>query len=151
MAMPKKGSRLITVDGTVFRWRVRHKPTYCQGNGWTPLRFAVEQADDPGGVLVVSLPCARPDNWLGERTIAIRPVLVAGCIRRARDQGWNPAQPGSPFTLTVAEDDLAALLGEAPHYLVPFLWGMIPEGGGIEDLPRCTQIRGQQEPSTNSL
>ncbi|MER5319826.1 hypothetical protein [Streptosporangium roseum] len=31
-AMPKKGSRLITV----YRWRVRHKPTYRQGNSWTP-------------------------------------------------------------------------------------------------------------------
>ncbi|MEV4356719.1 hypothetical protein [Nonomuraea sp. NPDC049625] len=28
MAIPKKGSPLITVDGTVIRWRVRHKPTY---------------------------------------------------------------------------------------------------------------------------
>ncbi|WP_220449772.1 hypothetical protein [Nonomuraea longispora] len=121
VAMPKKGSRLITVDGAVFRWRVRDKPTYCQGNGWTPLRFAVERAGDPGGGLVVSLPCARPDNWLGERAIAIRPVLVAGCVRRALAEGWNPERPGSPLPLTVAEDELAALLGEPPQYLVPFL------------------------------
>ncbi|ACZ85064.1 hypothetical protein Aros01_06152 [Streptosporangium roseum] len=30
--MPKKGSRLITV----YRRRVRHKPTYRQGNSRTP-------------------------------------------------------------------------------------------------------------------
>ncbi|MFC7648347.1 hypothetical protein ACFQX6_53805 [Streptosporangium lutulentum] len=75
--MPKKGTRLITVDGIVYRWRVRHKPTYNQGNSWSPLSFAVERAEEPGGVLVVSLPCARPDNWRGERTIALRPILAA--------------------------------------------------------------------------
>ncbi|MCG5217288.1 hypothetical protein [Streptosporangium sp. KLBMP 9127] len=149
MAMPKKGSRLITVDGAVFRWRVSHKPTYSQGNDWSPLSFAVERAEEPGGVLVVSLPCARPDNWLGARTIAIRPVLVVGCIRRALGQGWNSAQPGSAFTLSVTEDELTALLGEPPQYLIPFLWGMIPEGGGIEDLPRCTQIWSRDTPSIN--
>jgi hypothetical protein len=150
MAMPKKGSRLITVDGAVFRWRVRHKPTGGQGDNWSPLTFAVERAEEPGGVLVVSLPCARPDNWSGERTIAIRPLLVGGCIRRALEQGWNSEQPGSGFTLTVTEDELAAFLGGPPQYLIPFLWGMIPEGGGIEDLFRCTQIWSRDEPSTKA-
>lgn len=32
VAIPKKGSRLISVDGTAYRWRIRHKPTYSQGN-----------------------------------------------------------------------------------------------------------------------
>ncbi|WP_063842747.1 hypothetical protein [Sphaerimonospora mesophila] len=149
MAMPKKGSRLITVDGTVFRWRVRHKPTYSQGNSWSPLGFAVERADKPGSVLVVSLPCARPDNWLGERTIAIRPILVNGCIRRAVEHGWDSARPGAAFTLNVTEDELTVLLGEPPRYLIPFLWGMIPEGGGVEDLPRCTQIWSRGRPSSD--
>lgn len=90
MAIPKKGSPLITVDGTVFRWRVRHEPTYD----------------------------ARPDNWLAERTLAIRPALVVGCIRRAVEQGWNSGQPGSGFTLTVTEDELAVLLGEPPQYRI---------------------------------
>ncbi|MEU1878564.1 hypothetical protein ABZ470_14730 [Streptosporangium sp. NPDC020072] len=149
MTMPRKGSRLIGVDGTAFRWRIRHKPTYHQGNGWSPLTVTVERAAEPGCVLVVSLPCARPDNWLGERTIAVRPALVAGCVRRAIEQGWNPGRPGSAFTLTIAEDELAALLGEPPQYLIPFLWGMIPEGGGIEDLPRCTEIRSRDEQHTS--
>ncbi|MDP4507143.1 hypothetical protein [Nonomuraea turcica] len=105
--------------------------------------------EEPAGVLVVSLPCARPDNWSGERTIVVRPILVNGCIRRAVEQGWNPAQPGTAFTLTITEDDLAVLLGEPPQYLIPFLRGMIPEGGGIEDLPRCTQIWSRDKPSTN--
>ncbi len=76
--MPKKGSRLIT--STVFGQRVSHKPTYRQGNSWSPLSSAVERAEEPGAVLV-----------------------------------WDDSgQWGSAFTLTVAEDELAALLGEPP-------------------------------------
>ncbi len=146
--MPKKGSRLITVDGTAYRWRVSHRPTYSQDNSSSPLRFAVERAEEPGDVLVVSLPCARPDNWDGERTVIVRPVLVSGCVRRAVEQGWNAGRPGSGFPLAVTEDELAAFLGGPPQYLIPFLWGMIPEGGGIRDLPRCTQIWSRDEPST---
>ncbi|MFI6297620.1 hypothetical protein ACIBEJ_38915 [Nonomuraea sp. NPDC050790] len=36
MAIPKKGSRLITVDGVRYRWRIRHKPSYGQGIGEEP-------------------------------------------------------------------------------------------------------------------
>ncbi|GLX03010.1 hypothetical protein [Microtetraspora sp. NBRC 16547] len=140
MAMPKKGSRLITVADVVFRWRIRHRPTYCEGNGWTPLSFSVEHATQPANVLKVTLPCARPDNWLGERAIAVRPVLVESTIRRALDKGWAPDRRGRPFPLDITEDELPDLLGEPPNYVIPFLWGVIPLGGGIEDLPRARQI-----------
>ncbi|MFC7650030.1 hypothetical protein ACFQX6_64120 [Streptosporangium lutulentum] len=72
MAIPKKGSRLISVDGTAYRWRIRHKPTYCQGNGWGSLTYAVEPAGRRGRVLLVELPCSRSDAWLGERTMTVR-------------------------------------------------------------------------------
>ncbi|MEU5860377.1 LysR family substrate-binding domain-containing protein [Nonomuraea sp. NPDC047529] len=61
-------------------------------------------------------PYARPDNWLGERAIAIRPALVVECIRRAVEQGWNSGQPGTGFALTVTKDELATVLGEPPQH-----------------------------------
>ncbi|GAA4588144.1 hypothetical protein GCM10023194_39000 [Planotetraspora phitsanulokensis] len=140
MAMPKKGSRLITVAGTMFRWRIRHRPTYSEGNGWTPMSFSVELAAQPGSVLKITLPCARPDNWLGERAIAVRPILVAAAIRRALDEGWTPDLRGRAFSLDITEDELPDLLGEPPNYVIPFLWGVIPLGGGMKDLPRARQI-----------
>ena len=33
MAMPKKGARLFTLDGVVYRWRVRPNPTHSLGGG----------------------------------------------------------------------------------------------------------------------
>ncbi len=58
MAIPKKGSRLITIDDMTFRWRVRRKPTCRQGNSWGPMTFVVELPGVSGRVLLVSLPCS---------------------------------------------------------------------------------------------
>ncbi|MFC3545270.1 hypothetical protein ACIBF7_27940 [Nonomuraea sp. NPDC050478] len=121
MAIPKKYARPVTVDGTAFRWRVRRKPTYCQGNGWGPMTFAVEPADTPGRVLLVSLPCSRPDAWLGERATAVRPALVKAAVRMALDRGWNPRQAGNAFDLALTDDDLTAMLHGPPTYTVPFM------------------------------
>ncbi|MCA2224218.1 hypothetical protein [Nonomuraea aurantiaca] len=122
MSIPKKGSRLITVDDVTYRWRVRRKPTYCQGNSWGPLTFAVESTDGPGRFLVVSLPCSRPDAWLGERTMAIRPALVTATIRRARECGWDPCQAGNAFDLSLTDDTLIDLMSiQPPAYEVPFM------------------------------
>ncbi|MER6574522.1 hypothetical protein [Nonomuraea sp. NPDC001023] len=122
MAIPKKGSRLITVDGTAFRWRIRHKPTYCQGNSWGPMTFAVEVAGASGRVLLVSLPCSRPDAWWGEQTMAIRPALVTATIRTALTHGWDPRQAGNAHELALTDEDLTGLMnGQPPVYGVPFM------------------------------
>ncbi|WP_196442995.1 hypothetical protein [Planomonospora sp. ID67723] len=122
MAIPKKGSRLITVDGATYRWRIRRRPTYCQGNSWGPLTFAVEAAERPGRVLLVSLPCSRPDAWSGERAMAVRPALVAETVRTALKRGWEPQQAGSALVLDLDEAELTDLMnGQPPSYEVPFM------------------------------
>ncbi|WP_436493669.1 hypothetical protein [Actinokineospora sp. HUAS TT18] len=99
MTLTKKGARRIVVDDVAFRWSVRRKPTYCQANGWSPLTFVAEHADHGGAVLVVSLPCAHPGNWLGLPSGAVRPAEVAAAIRLAVAQGWKPGTPGPAFNL----------------------------------------------------
>jgi hypothetical protein len=94
MALARKNSRQIVVDGAVFRWTVSRRPSYGQGLGESPLSFAVELADDPAGRLLVSLPVARPDNWLDLPSGVVTPALVARCITAARDAGWDPRQRG---------------------------------------------------------
>ncbi|MBO2464649.1 hypothetical protein J4709_44475 [Actinomadura sp. LCR2-06] len=102
MAMAKKGSRRITVAGLEFRWKVRGRPTYDQALGWTPLTFAAERAAEPGALLVVSMRCAHPSNWLGLPATPVLPRTVAAAINTALQRGWQPSQPGPPFVL----DDL---------------------------------------------
>ena len=96
MTMAKKRSRLITVDGVVYRWRVRRRPAH-QG----PLSFAIERADRRGTVLIATTEDTRPAEWVGTAAPPAVSSIVAGLIRRARDEGWQPEEPGSAFPLTV--------------------------------------------------
>ncbi len=105
MALTRKGARRITVDDVVYRWTVRRKPTYCQALGWSPLTFAVERTEQPGSTLVVSLPWARPDNWLALPSGPVRPGVVARAIRVALSRGWQSASPGSPFKIDLPSDE----------------------------------------------
>lgn len=98
MAIPRKGSRLITVDGTGYRWSVRPRPSYSQALGWEPLTFAVELADAPGQVLSVRTALPRPDNWLGLRSEPVTPRMVERTIRAARIAGWQPHRSSTAFT-----------------------------------------------------
>ncbi|SCG38268.1 hypothetical protein [Micromonospora coxensis] len=93
MAIPKKGSRLISVDGITYRWRIRPKPTYSQGLAETTLTYAVELEQAPGSVLVVTTDSPRPDNWIVPSGKAVRPTGVADTIRAALRQGWQPDRP----------------------------------------------------------
>ncbi|MFG2036476.1 hypothetical protein [Dactylosporangium sp. NPDC048998] len=99
MTLNRKGSRRIVVDGVEYRWTVRHRPTYSQANGWTPLTFVVQADSGRGAVLVVSSALAHPHNWLGLSAGAVRPALVAEAVRRAVAAGWRPEQAGAAFAL----------------------------------------------------
>ncbi|MEV6929957.1 hypothetical protein AB0M46_36490 [Dactylosporangium sp. NPDC051485] len=104
VTLARKGSRRIIVNGVDFRWTVRRRPTYCQANGWSPLKFVVERAEEPqGALLVVSLPCAHPGNWIGLQSRSVRPAMVAAGIRQALTGGWQPSRPGPVFALTLSD------------------------------------------------
>lgn len=101
MAIPKKGSRSISVDQAVYRWMVRRKPSCpCCGRGL--LTFAVELGETPGSVLVARMPSPRLDNVMGSPLgQPVRPSLVEKVIRTALASGWRPDRPGHPFTVNV--------------------------------------------------
>jgi hypothetical protein len=110
MSLAVKGSRLITADGTVYRWRLRRRPSYNQACFETPLTFAVELAEAGGSVLAVEIPdVSHPGSLVGTRSrLVVRPALVAAVLKIALGRGWQPAVPGSPFRLSVASGDLPA-------------------------------------------
>ncbi|MEU1122820.1 hypothetical protein ABZ371_04340 [Streptomyces sp. NPDC005899] len=99
MALVRKGSRRIVVDGVVYRWRLRGRPTYFQGLTWSPCTFAVEHADNPGMPLVVTTDQPHPNNWLGRAAEPVVPSGVAAAVRLALREGWTPTAPGSAFHL----------------------------------------------------
>jgi hypothetical protein len=99
MALIKKGTRGINVDGEEYRWRIRKKPTYDQGAFATAMTFAVEHSDAEGSTLIVTTTVPRPDNWLLKRSASVTPARVADAIRQALRCGWSPGVSGTPFIL----------------------------------------------------
>ncbi|MEU3601014.1 hypothetical protein ABZ714_20170 [Streptomyces sp. NPDC006798] len=99
VALVRKGSRHIVVDGVTYRWRLRGRPTYDQGMAWSPCTFAVEHADSPGTTLVVTTDQPHPSNWLGRDARPVLPSDVAEAIGLALRTGWIPTNPGRPFHL----------------------------------------------------
>lgn len=109
MALTVSGSRLITIDGTVYRWRLRRRPTYSQMLGHTPLIVAVELADGSCCVLTaVVSDVSHPGSLFASSSLIVRPALVAAVIRTALGRGWQPAVPGAQFRLQVTSGDLPA-------------------------------------------
>jgi hypothetical protein len=100
MAIVKKGSRKIVVDGFEYRWRVRQKPTHSQGVGSLGVTCSVERAGMTSGtVLVINFNQYHISNWLGLKSEPILPSQVAAAIHDALAKGWQPAQAGVPFQL----------------------------------------------------
>ncbi len=105
MAILKKGSRQIAVDGCFFRWRVRHRPTYHQGLCWSNYVLAVEAAEGSGSKLVVLLPHPHTSNWMQQSAQSVLPSQVTNYILQAVAEGWQPNQSGKPFTLTIGNQN----------------------------------------------
>jgi hypothetical protein len=99
MALPKKGTRKITVDGEVYRWLIRKQPTDGQGAFVSQMTFAVEHIRESRRTLVVGTRVPRPDNWLRKPSASVTPAHVAEAIRKARGSGWEPGLPGSAFMM----------------------------------------------------
>lgn len=97
MTLVRKGSRRIVVDGTAYRWRLRGRPTYFQGLVWSPCTFAVEHAETPGAVLMVTTDQPHTSNWINRKAEPVLPSGVAAAIRLALREGWAPTTPGSAF------------------------------------------------------
>jgi hypothetical protein len=102
MAIPKKGSRVIVVEGESYRWAVRRRPTYSQAIAQSPLSFAVELGTSGQTTLVVTVNASRPDNWVGSPSKVITPAVVESAIRKALQQGWQPSEKGSPYALQLS-------------------------------------------------
>ncbi|GHG54163.1 hypothetical protein [Streptomyces griseocarneus] len=108
MALVRKGSRRIVVDGVTYRWRLRRRPTYSQALCWSPCTYAVERADRNGTTLVVTTDRPHPGNRLGRPAAPVLPADVAQHIRTALARGWTPTRPGPPFGLDLSPTTLSS-------------------------------------------
>jgi hypothetical protein len=106
MAIPRTGSRTITVGAVDYRWTVRDRATYHQAIAQSHLTVAVESADGDGQTLHVTLPAFRCDNWLAQPGYIVTPGDLARWIPLALARGWTPARPGPTFKIVLGEGDV---------------------------------------------
>lgn len=76
MAIPKKGTRTISVDGKAYRWFVQVDADYFYK------RFVIESVDDSRYQVIGGL-VYRHDR-------VISPGIIKQAIQQAKDQGWEP-------------------------------------------------------------
>ena len=104
MALAKKGTRLIRVDGRTYRWAV------SRASGHVTL--VVEVSTKPGQRLVVSIPYdpgkvtpVAGTEVLDEKNIA-PPALVRRAIAAGLSRGWRPPDNLPPLRIEVHGKDL---------------------------------------------
>ena len=104
MAVRKKGSRSILVDGIRYLWRFPHRPTQTQDDCWPGCHVTIQQPDTQRGcVLVLHFPQFRPDCAPGLPVIPVLPSDVARGIRAAIASGWRGDKQGPQFRVLVGE------------------------------------------------
>jgi len=93
MGIPRKGSRLVDVDGQKFCFLV--KQTFIPGHkDQKELSVtAQEDADRPGRVLQFRLPYGYP----------VTPETVREFIRMALEEGWRPSERGGAYELSLLD------------------------------------------------
>ena len=104
MALPRKGTRSITVDGTAYRWTVSPDSGY--------MVLVVELAREPGQRLLANFEYgdvyapagANAVHIVAQRT-TLTPGVVARTIREGLRRGWLPAEPvQAPLRLSFLPD-----------------------------------------------
>lgn len=104
MAIPKKGSRTITVNGVNHRWLIRKKATYNQvdyGNGY--LHVAIDVEENPSTTLVIYTNIEHPNDWATKTIVPITPRMVSNWISMAIELGWKPNEKGPQFLVSINE------------------------------------------------
>lgn len=98
MALPKKGQRKITVNESVFYWKVRKKISHNEGHD-DRLGIAI-QSESGGQILWAKIDYARSgEGYEPKKVLQIKPNLIRKCVLKAIDEGWQYESKGKLFEL----------------------------------------------------
>jgi len=107
MAIPKKGSRTIIVEGVKYRWLIRRKATYSQTDyGKGKIHVAVEHAANPGTTLIIHTDRAHPKDWNTQNIIPVTPSDISNWIKQALALKWEAEERGPQFSVYIESGDL---------------------------------------------
>jgi hypothetical protein len=107
MAIAKKGSRIICVDGVKYRWLIQRKPSdsqYCYPQLHSGLDVAIECIDWPETTLVLWTDRQHPLHLISEKPIV--PADIANWIRQSLELGWKPELKGGTLIFNIVENQV---------------------------------------------
>ena len=94
MAIAKKGSRRITVDGIDYRWRANGDDVH-----YDQVAIRVAPEEGTGTTLLFHTSGEHRNTLSGYSHPVVTPARVAEVIRLALLYGWRADEPGKPFDL----------------------------------------------------
>ncbi|MCG7521280.1 hypothetical protein [Ruegeria sp. Ofav3-42] len=101
MAIPRKGTRTITVEGEDFRWLVRRKATFSQTDyGSGKIHIAIENATVKGAKLHIETDRPHPKDWGTLKVEPVTPADITRWISMAVQMGWDPKTAGPMLRIT---------------------------------------------------
>lgn len=104
MAIPKKGTRAITVGEDQYRWLIRRKATYGQSvYGIGRIRVAIQHAETPGTTLSIITDRKHPHDIKTKSVIPVTPSDISNWIKQALELNWKPSQKGIPFSVLIED------------------------------------------------
>lgn len=105
MAVRRKGSRRIVIDGVTYLWRFRGRPTQAQEDGWPGVAVLVSREDCRSASLLLAFPQRfHLSGPLAETSQPVLPADVARGVRAALVAGWRADEPGPQFVHRVYEN-----------------------------------------------
>ncbi|VEP12048.1 conserved hypothetical protein [Hyella patelloides LEGE 07179] len=107
MGLIKKGSRQITIDGVIYRWRYPPKPNQNHEDAYPGIIVTVQQLGyENSSILALNFDRHHMSGAYSYQELR-KPVLpseVAICIREAIKAGWQSNISSKQFILNVRED-----------------------------------------------
>lgn len=112
MAMNKKGSRHISVNGIKFRYK--YSSSQHDGDWNFEVKITVQHEMGTGAYLQIVGLITR-DYWLDFPEIhdddenaypIVTPKIMMTLIQKALSEGWDPTQKGKPYILQVENSEI---------------------------------------------
>lgn len=111
MALPKKGTRKITVNESDYRWLIRKKATYTQSiYDDEKLSVAIELAENPGTTLHIYTDRDHAYDIKTKKVIPIVPSDISNWINKALLLGWKPLEKGKTFHAEIEDGRLKIIV-----------------------------------------
>ncbi len=105
MAIPKKGSRKVTVEGESYRWVVGKRVAFQNADyGLGKFNVAIESIGGAGAtLLILAERHMQPGDWGTIEVEPITPSDVSRWISTAIQKGWDPRVDGQTLRFNEAE------------------------------------------------